>query len=89
MPEKPTKASAINPITIIVIPGPSNPLGTLALFNLCLIPANATMANVQPIPEPKLNPIDCNSVYSLITINNETPNIAQLTVINGKNIPSA
>ena len=52
MPEKPTKAKAISPVMIKVIPGPSNPFGIIALFNLCFIPAIATMARVHPMPEP-------------------------------------
>lgn len=89
MPEKPIKAIAINPVIIKVIPGPCRPLGIGAFSSFFLIPAKATIAKVQPRPEPILNAIDWIKVYSRIIMNKDTPRIAQFTVIKGKNIPKA
>ncbi|CQR22293.1 Uncharacterised protein [Yersinia enterocolitica] len=51
-PEKDINPKAISPVVIKVIPNPCKPAGTLAYFIFSRIPANATMANIQPIPEP-------------------------------------
>ena len=52
-PEKDIKPSAINPVVIKVIPNPRKPAGTLAYFIFSRIPAIATIASIQPMPEPK------------------------------------
>ena len=41
----------------------------------------------QPTPEPKPNTTVSIKVYSRSTINRDPPRMAQLTVINGKNMP--
>ena len=43
-----------------------------------------TIANNQPMPELKPYTVDSRAVYSLSTMNNDPPNIAQLTVIRGR-----
>ena len=52
-PEKDIKPSAISPVVIKVIPNPRKPAGTLAYFIFSRIPAIATIASIQPMPEPK------------------------------------
>ena len=71
-----------------VIPNPFNGGGTSEYFNFSLIAASATMAKYQPIPEEKPKTVASAKVYSLGTINNEDPRIAQFTAISGKNIPN-
>ena len=77
------------PVIINVMGVPRNPSGIDFSLSLDLIPAIAVIANAQPIPEPAAKKTVCIKLYCLETMNNETPSIAQLTVINGKNMPKA
>lgn len=51
-PENDIKPSAIRPV-VKVIPNPRRPAGTFAYFIFSRMPAIATIASIQPIPEPK------------------------------------
>ena len=81
------KMSAMTPVVIKVMLAPLKSLGIGAFFSCCLIPAITTIAKVHPMPEPNPNKMDCRKLYSLIIINNDAPNIAQLTVMSGRNMP--
>gem|GEM_PF-4319813 len=41
-----------------------------------------------PNPPPKAKAIDCDKVYSLVTMNIDPARMAQFTVISGKKIPN-
>ena len=46
IPEKSIKAMAMSPVTIILMPKPSSPLGTSAYRSFCRIAAMETMASI-------------------------------------------
>lgn len=89
IPEKLMKPIAINAVMIKVIPNPFSGFGTCEYSNFSRIAAIPTMANSQPIPDPKAYevamPILANS---RCCINSEPPKIAQFTAISGRKIPS-
>lgn len=52
IPEKDMKPSAIRPAVMKVMPRPRRPSGTSEYFIFSRIPAIATMASIQPAPDP-------------------------------------
>ncbi len=52
IPEKDMKPSAIRPAVMKVMPRPRRPSGTSEYFIFSRIPASATIASIQPAPEP-------------------------------------
>lgn len=93
-------AIAIKPTVMNVIPSPCNGRGTSVYAIFSRIAASATIANVQPIPELKAytnaSPIPliaCELVSGSMSMrccmNRLAPIMAQLTAINGRNMPKA
>ena len=78
----------IKPVSKNAIPRPLNGGGTLEYLIFSRIAARATIAKNHPNPPPNPKATDSEKVYSLDTINNDPPRIAQFTVIKGRNIPS-
>ena len=89
IPEKLMKPNAIKAVTIKVIPSPLSGFGTSEYSNFSLIAANPNIASNQPIPDPNPYAVAIPiSAKSRCCINKDPPRIAQLTAINGRNIPS-
>ena len=89
IPEKHINAIAIKPTVMNVIPNPFKGAGTLEYDNFSCIAAKLTIANNQPIPDPKAY----TEAYPILgnafsCINKDPPKIAQFTAIRGKKIPS-
>ena len=79
----------IKAVIIIAMPSPRRGSGMFEYFNLSRIAASKTMAKKKPMPLPNEKTTVSEKLYSLSCINSAQPSMEQLTVINGRNIPSA
>ena len=85
----PKKAIDIKPADISVIGKPLKASGISDNSNLSLIPANITIARVNPIPAPQPFMIVSIRLYPLSILTIAIPRTAQLVVIRGRNTPRA
>ena len=82
------KAIPMSPVIIKVIPSPRKGAGTFEYCIFSRMAAIPTIARKNPTPDPSPNTVASPILaYSLSCINRDPPRMAQLTAINGRNIP--